>query len=498
MDIPTIPGAVYSVVSPTACTITDTATGRVLETTEPNKQKDFRAFGSRTTLSDPNAIYVAASTFSAAPTIGSGGGGSNIGISQDQLNLLLTYASSEGRNVPLNEDGTFVTTVGHTYVVSTTDVTVAVTNADGDPLCLVIPAGQQGFVANTSICQVSDVHCTVTEVFRPAAAVQLSGGGVNITELLPVGYFNAHYLDNKKDSNLYITTGLMLTENWSVEVDFYSEITTGPSFQRVFGSAENYLACSFFYQGQRAQVCMAGQLTDNLPYNCARHYIKVKDAAYSVDNGTPYECEKGTNSVRSEAWMMKTSAQFRLFKVAANDGAGESRYFIPALDPAGVPCLFDQVTKTPVYASGGGTFCVGFTLEQAAKLTNLPAVGGSLSIALPSNWQEDSAVVEALSDAESKGWVIDYRTFDPTAAPVTTFSLRRVFVRRFADVHGSYVDGTGKRWRIDWCEGVLGAEPEALGFEPYRSIDAAVDYWELTPYVAPESENLLIEINENE
>lgn len=75
MDIPTVPGAVYSVVAPTACTITDTATGRVLETTEPNKQKDFRAFGTVTTLSDPNAIYVAASTFNAAPTIGSGGGG---------------------------------------------------------------------------------------------------------------------------------------------------------------------------------------------------------------------------------------------------------------------------------------------------------------------------------------------------------------------------------------------------------------------------------------
>ena len=74
MDIPTIPGAVYSVVAPNACTITDKATGRVLETTAPNKQKDFRAFGSLTTLSDPNAIYVAASTFSAAPTIGSGGG----------------------------------------------------------------------------------------------------------------------------------------------------------------------------------------------------------------------------------------------------------------------------------------------------------------------------------------------------------------------------------------------------------------------------------------
>lgn len=74
MDIPTIPGAVYCVVAPTACTITDTASGRILETTEPNKQKDFRAFGSLTTLSDPNAIYVAASTFRAAPTIGSGGG----------------------------------------------------------------------------------------------------------------------------------------------------------------------------------------------------------------------------------------------------------------------------------------------------------------------------------------------------------------------------------------------------------------------------------------
>ena len=319
--------------------------------------------------------------------------------------------------------------------------------------------------------------------------MQLSGGGVNITELLPVGYFNAHYLDNNAASNLYIATGLQLSENWELDIDFQNAVGgSSGNFVTIFGSNENYLQIRNYWQTS-ARVGIAGLTTSSLPFRSGRNVINISSGTYRLNNGEPYACSKGTNTVCSEALILKAGLTIQLFKVAANDGAGESRYFIPAIDPAGVPCMFDQVTKKPFYAAGTGTFIVGLTNEQAAKLVNLPAVGGTLSISLPSNWQEDSAVVEALSAAEEKGWVIDYRTFDAADAPATTFSLRRVLVRRFADEQGCYVDSAGSHWG----EGVLGAEPETLGYEPYRSVEAAVAYWELEPWVDPEEENLLIE-----
>ena len=33
-----------------------------------------------------------------------------------------------------------------------------------------------------------------------------------------------------------------------------------------------------------------------------------------------------------------------------------------------------------------------------------------------------------------------------------------------------------------------GSEPDAHGYEPFRSVEAAVEYWGLTPYVDPEAE----------
>jgi hypothetical protein len=52
------------------------------------------------------------------------------------------------------------------------------------------------------------------------------------------------------------------------------------------------------------------------------------------------------------------------------------------------------------------------------------------------------------------------------------------------------VASDGTRWLVEWCVDVIGADPESLGYERYRSVDAAVAYWELTPYVDPNAEEL--------
>lgn len=152
--------------------------------------------------------------------------------------------------------------------------------------------------------------------------------------------------------------------------------------------------------------------------------------------------------------------------------------------------MYDKVSKQPFYNSGTGSFIVGFTLAQARQLGNLPATGGTLTISLPSNWQEDDGVVNALATAEANGWVFTYQTYE-AASTVSTFALRRIFVRKTQNENGQYIDADGTRWHVEWCAGMIGAEPTDHGYEPFRSVDAAVSYWELFPWVDPESEEMM-------
>jgi hypothetical protein len=168
---------------------------------------------------------------------------------------------------------------------------------------------------------------------------------------------------------------------------------------------------------------------------------------------------------------------------------------IPALDPSGEPCMFDTVTKKPFYnaATTGGDFIVGLTLSQAAQLgRKLPSTGGSLTLSLPEGYDRDERVVNSLAEAEAKGWVLTIQTY-AAATAAATFALRRVWVRRQQDEHGSYVAADGSRWQVEWCVDVIGADPESLGYERFRSVEAAVAYWELVPYEYPEEELSTIE-----
>lgn len=162
----------------------------------------------------------------------------------------------------------------------------------------------------------------------------------------------------------------------------------------------------------------------------------------------------------------------------------------PRLTAQGFPCLFDKVagkeyTKADMVA--------GFTLEEARKLGKLPATGGTLTISLPSNWQEDEGVLKARAEAEAKGWQITVQTYEAEAGAVSTFALRRsamrrIWVRKTPNEYGSYVAADGSRWSVDWCVEIWGADPQELGYELFLSVDAAVAYWELQPWVDPEEE----------
>ena len=168
------------------------------------------------------------------------------------------------------------------------------------------------------------------------------------------------------------------------------------------------------------------------------------------------------------------------------------RDFIPALDPSGTPCMFDRVSKQAFRNAGSGQFIVGMTLTQARRLGKLPA-GTTLTVSLPVGYDSDAGVVNALAKAQENGCVLTIRTYEAAGAAAATFALRRVWVRRVQDENGSYVAADGSRWMVDWCVDIIGADPETLGFERFRSVDAATEYWGLVPYEYPEDELSTIE-----
>jgi hypothetical protein len=187
----------------------------------------------------------------------------------------------------------------------------------------------------------------------------------------------------------------------------------------------------------------------------------------------------------------------RIWTAKITDGQKLVLDFIPSIDNRGVPCMFDNVSKQPFYKSGAGEFIVGMTLTQARKLGNLPAGYGTLKVSLPSNYGEDEGVVNAISKANSKGWNIEVTSTWDVSAASTTFGMRRIWVRKTQDEQGNYVAVDGTRWVVESCVAMYnadGSEPEAHGYELYRSTDAAVAYWELEPYVYPEEEEFMQEL----
>lgn len=198
------------------------------------------------------------------------------------------------------------------------------------------------------------------------------------------------------------------------------------------------------------------------------------------------------------------------YRLWANQWRGGKKWFkatvgdnlvfdlIPAIDLSGVPCMVNKVDGAVYYNNAtSGSFVVGLTLKQAKRLRKLPEGGGKLAISLPSDWQLDDDVLEALSIAESKGWVISIKINDTeqstSSASSVTYSLPRLWVRKIQNTNGLYIDNDGNRWDIDWCSDIIGADPVELGYERFRNQTQAISYWELNLYIDETSNETITE-----
>ena len=388
-------------------------------------------------------------------------------------------------------------TVMQWYVVTGT-AGATVSTPEGVTLCTIPDGGQGSFFAITSTIVTSDDSVSVVKAtfkYAPAKlkALGLIGGGVSA---LPNGYLAAEFLEMSTSKFVNIgyrylqdeTTGLQVVAEYlkkSPNVACQFTQAGGGLYTRPFIYPD---LCAQYWGKQYKFAWVDGKVTSSVNFKNNKMAIHGGQAVALTNTPTADELSKTPRLVilpnfHGKCWNLKIS-----------QGTAVIADFCPAITQNGKAAFFDRVTGFEMTLD---EWSVGLTLAQARKLDKLPAGGGTLKVSLPSNWQEDEGVVNALATAEAKGWVFTYQTYEAEAGAAATFALRRIWVRKQQSEHGGYVAADGSRWLVEWCAGMIGADPQEHGYEPFRSVDAAVAYWELVPYANPEDE-LLTEPTTNE
>lgn len=114
--------------------------------------------------------------FAVGNTVVEGGGTpeelSVLSLTKDQLDALSYIVNGEGRIIPVGEDGTFDTKIGHSYCIRHTDDLIlheAWLSNNENLYVKRFGSGQLLFFATSEKCKINDPSYIVTEVFRMAA-----------------------------------------------------------------------------------------------------------------------------------------------------------------------------------------------------------------------------------------------------------------------------------------------------------------------------------------
>lgn len=413
----------------------------------------------------------------------------------------------------------------YTYTVYTREGCEVTDTATGIPLITAEPGKPNIFPAMGDSVTVSDDAAIIFKpVFNSAlAALGLLGEGV--TSSLPAGYIPCTFLEfdaaSTFDSDVTvddqtgfsfdcvrkagsITTLNVVAGNYSREsVSNYVYVTlANKGILGISGSSGSYYPLKSGGWVSSADASAATQYN----VNGARTVIEMNwlnNNKFSLNyNGEtsqrdmPFRISASSlplsigNGATARPLVQAFSGS--LYRVSVSQGAQKVRNYLPALSVEGKPVLYDLVKKKALTNSTDTAPIPAFTLKQARQLGKLSA-GATCKILLPAGWQEDEGVVAAREQAIAKGCTLPVQEYTEGASASATYALRRIWVKRTLAANGAYVDAEGRCWNIDWCVDVWGADPESLGYERFRSVEAAVAYWELVPYEYPEEENLNLE-----
>lgn len=397
-----------------------------------------------------------------------------------------------------------------TWYVVTTDSSCTVTDANGKTLCTAVAGTQKPFLATTMEVTLSDTGATVTKsTFNTALALlgQPSGGG-SAPEVAP-GYMLLAFNENK-NGKAYVDLGIAHSATTGAKYKVWSNAaaygvlagnmkTTADTntfyplviYKRFvginvkggyyllkdgsFASSGSSLNASIAYSasGETLEGHINWQNDGQIRFRCASFTeSRLMPAAVPASIRTLYLGIQGAIGYNGYVG--------RIYNFSLSEGTSIISACVPAVSPSGKACFYDTVRNMELSNIGTEEFVAGFSLSQARHLGQLPA-GSVMNVSMPVGWQDDEQVHSARSLAEAKGCVLTVVSeHSDDGEAVSTFALRRLWVRREFDENGAYVDADNVRWRIDSCIDIIGANPEDLGYERYRSVEVAAEYWGLT------------------
>lgn len=390
---------------------------------------------------------------------------------------------------------------GDVYTVAT-QTECKVTSANGTPLGTATVEAPYTFTATTDRVVLSDPDAEFARVNPKYAPVKLRllgllGGGSDASPL-PADYIAADFI--QFDGNDYVVLSFASKAGddlqMSTSVQFFKFLSRRQGEGKVWNPQ--------FYYGLENGV-WAWALNSTVSYTSIEedaNWHNVKLAYSRAFSGFTLDSFSFSTTYNASATVLPSGlclgiflnsldyAYLRKKKTVIIINNDVKYNLVPAINKSGLVVLFNTITGEAVN-SNYKRMRAGLTLAQARKLGQLPSGGGTIRVCLPTNYRDDEFVSAAMAEAEAKGWIFDIDEYGEGAA-ASTFAFKRVLVRKTPDAEGNYVDANGGRYFVEKTQTIIGADPQELGYEPYRSVDAAVAYWELEPWVDPEAENLLL------
>lgn len=246
---------------------------------------------------------------------------------------------------------------------------------------------------------------------------------------IPLGYMRAEFLETST-AGTYISTGIR--QRLLAYLDYMNVQFSNLTYKGMWGIDGYYSSnkgCGWC-PINNDKVSLYGTGYHKLVAKTRHQLIHVLDAYRGAPEAKSKIglCIDGTWSAYENADTIRreTTSTYRLFSNSAKERLYSARFtdvehkeianYVPAIDPAGIPCMFDTITRQALRNNGTGQFIVGMTLEQVRSLS-LPAGGGQLTLSLPYEASIDKLAQTALEQARENGWelTLQYAGYDVPA-----------------------------------------------------------------------------------
>ena len=432
-------------------------------------------------------------------------------LTEEQVEKLLTIVNSEGKNVEINPDGTFETKIGHTYVVSSENEYILVTNSNGKILVDLDPAGQIGFVANTSFSKVSSLDCSITEVFKLAAPLTLSEGGIKTGNLLKyaecttsneMALLNPDYRNDLTKNGAWVyalpnLTSVPMTTSSTGQWWFYNSPIKSIDIELPILKTAQYMFRGSSLSNVKLSLPLVTTDQRSMFESCPIDFLYLNAprltnlcALLANTNGNLEEISTENlivGNVTDLSFFARNATNLKRVFFSFNYVTNGFYTFEKDINL----CVFDS--ELPKLSEGDGMFA-SCQLDKSSSLKVLNSIPSytsgthNITMGIHIDHQNDTEVLAAIENASSKGWTVTYQWNGTPTSTASTFGFTRIWVRKTVDEMGDYIDQNGDKIKVDYCDGIsdpANSTPEDHGYEQFRSIEAAVEYWGLTPYIDP-------------